>query len=130
MSDIKYPWWLILLAAALTLFQLTSAIRVLQIPPAVSAHVSLLPALEFIAGMLWALLFGFGTATLVQGNIRARRYIAWVLLGFILYSTVRLLIFAQSDYDRQRLPFLIVLTLFISAIPVVYLLRRPNNGEI
>lgn len=129
-NPMKHPWWLVLLAAALALFQLASAGHALQIPPEIRTHLSLPPALNFVAGLLWALLFGFGTATLVRGNSRAHHYIAWVLLGFILYSTARLFLFAQSDYDRQRLPFLIVLALFISAIPAAYLLRRPNDGEI
>ena len=118
-------WWLITLLAALGLYQAGVALHALRVPPELVAQVHLPLALDFVAGVLWALLFILGAVNLVQK--RPASYNVRVISGFIVYSVVRLGLFAQADYDRQRLPFLLVV--FILAITAA-LLCRPVNGDI
>ncbi len=122
-------WRLIVLAVALALFQAVAAARTLTVPPELAAQLSLPLPLEFAAGVWWALLFTFIAVNLVQMKPQAVRWMGWALVGFIVYSFARLLLFAQADYDRERLPFLLVLTL-LSVIVAALLLRRPRHGEL
>lgn len=117
-------WWLITLLIALGLYQAGVALQALRVPPELAAQVHLPLALDFVAGVLWALLFSLGAVNLIQ---KRPAYTVRVVSGFIVYSVVRLALFAQADYDRQRLPFLLVV--FILAITAA-LLCRPVNGDI
>jgi hypothetical protein len=109
----RYAYWLMLVVALLALMQIVFVIRVLQLPGELASQVNLRIPLEFVAGILWAGVFGFCTLTLVRNRLYALRYTGWALLGFLVYSVARLFIFAQADYDRQRLSFLLVLTIVI-----------------
>lgn len=115
-------WWLIALTAALALMQTGAVVRTLQRPPELAALVSLNPPLELIAGGGWALLFGGITVNLLRS--RAAQPAILALCGFFIYSVVRLMLFAQADYDQNRLPFLILLSLCLLVFPVAFLLRR------
>lgn len=115
-------WWLIALTAALALMQAGAVVRTLQRLPELAALVSLNPPLELIAGGGWALLFGGITVNLLRS--RAAQPAILALCGFFIYSVVRLMLFAQADYDQNRLPFLILLSLCLLVFPVAFLLRR------
>jgi hypothetical protein len=125
----RRPHWLIILIVSLALFQLGAAIRTLQVPDALAAQITLPLPLEFIVGILWALVFAWLTPNLIRLKSNARRHTVWAVIGFAVYSVARLLLFTQADYDRQRLPFLLIATVLILAIPVTYLLRQSTNGE-
>lgn len=115
-------WWLIALTAALALMQAGAVVRTLQRLPELAALVSLNLPLELIAGGGWALLFGGITVNLLRS--RAAQPAILALCGFFIYSVVRLMLFAQADYDQNRLPFLILLSLCLLVFPVAFLLRR------
>ena len=125
--------WLILLTSLLTLFQIGSAMRVLQLPGDLAGQISLSLPLELAASLVWALVFGWLTLTLVQNKEHALGYSGWGLVAFVIYSVARLLIFAQADYDRQRLPFALAAAVILSAILNMALLRparkRPEAEE-
>ncbi len=123
-------WRLIILTGALAMFQAVAAVRALHVPAALAAQINLPLPLEFVAGGLWSLLFTFITVNLIQTRPLAARRAGWAIIGFIIYSAVRLLLFAQADYDRERYPFLLLLTVLISAIVAAALLRRPSQGEL
>jgi len=114
------PWRLIALTAALTLMQIGAMVRAVSMPDNLADRVSLFVPLEFAAASLWALIFAWVTVNLIR--TRAIPPARWVLAGFGIYSTVRLLVFAQADYDQNRLPFLLVVTLL--ALFVIFFLRR------
>lgn len=99
-----------LIAAFLAIHQAVNAIRALRLP----SDVSLSAPLEFIASVIWA-----GGFALLAVRRRARPI--WLaLIGFAAYSAARIVLFARADYDRGRVPLLlivigvimIVLTLF------------------
>ncbi len=114
---------LIVVAALLALIQASAAWRALHVHDALAAQVSLLPGLEAAAGAGWALAAAWVTVMLLRRRPRARWYATGLLAGFALYSLGRLAVFAQADYDRQRLPFLAVATVAVLAVLVAYVAR-------
>ncbi len=106
----------------MALYQIAAAARMFQLPDDLVESLSLLPPLEVGAGLVWASLFAWGAVKLARRKGRAVRYIAWLFALFILYSIVRLMIFARTDYDQGRLPFLMSVAALI--ILVMFLIIR------
>ncbi|MBZ0282013.1 MAG: hypothetical protein K8L97_14840 [Anaerolineae bacterium] len=100
--------WLIGLMAGIALFQAGAALRALQLPDALAAQVRLIPALEFVTGTLWALIAALLAGALWRRSPKAVRQSMWFLVGFSIYSLLRLFLFTQTDYDRGRMPFLVM----------------------
>ena len=99
---------LTLLTIVLAIVSAGMAIRAIQLPPELAAQVSVVPAVEVIAGSLWALLFALLAWLLLRNRRNAVRLTTWAVLVFAAYSLIRLLLFARADYDVGRLPFLLV----------------------
>lgn len=115
--------WLTGLAALLAIFQASAAWRALNITDELRALVSLPTAPEFATGAAWALIWLLAAINLWRGRARARFYTACAGVGFAFYSLGRLAIFAQADYDRQRLPFLTIIIFALSTILMIYINR-------
>ncbi|MDZ4764287.1 MAG: hypothetical protein SGI73_07010 [Chloroflexota bacterium] len=96
---------IVLLCIALALHQATSAVRALRLPPVVS----LSPPLEVVTGGLWAAAFALVAWRSVRRTAHPRSA-GRMIAAFAAYSAVRLFIFARSDYDRERLSFLFLMT--------------------
>jgi hypothetical protein len=82
--------------------------------------------------LFWVVAAVWVGRTLWQRQPRARVYTAGLMIGFALYSLLRLIVFTQADYDRQRLPFLSIITsliLLILLADVVYFIKRPVTTE-
>jgi hypothetical protein len=118
------------LAAALALFQAGAALRTLRLPPELAAGVSVPGTLALAGAGAWALIFALLTVTLWRLRPRAVRQTAWALIAFAAYSAARLAVYAQADYDRQRLPVALLALAVCAAVPALYLLRRPSNQPI
>jgi len=114
---------LMLLTTLLALVQLGAAVRGLNVPDALADRISLPLPLEFVAGVLWALVSLGVLALLWRRERRARLYAAWLAVGFSIYSLLRLLLFSQADYDRGRYPFLLVVIALLLILPVAYIVR-------
>ena len=127
MTPCCHPF-LILLCLTLALFQIITALRVLQLPDAVASVVSIPPMLQVALSAGWALLFFMAAVTLYNRKVFSVRLAGGVIVAFMLYSLLRLVVFARADYDRERLPFLIVLTLSLLALPVWRLLKPQRNA--
>ncbi len=106
----KRPRWLIALLIGLVLFQANAALRTLRVPAELAAQVRLLPALEFVAGIFWTLGAGLLLWAIWQRRPSAVQRSLWFLIGFSIYSLVRLFLFTQADYDRGRMTFLVAAT--------------------
>ena len=113
-------WWLVALTTTLTLMQLGAMVRAVTVPGALVRQISLLLPLDFIAAALWALIFAYVTVNLIR--TKQGRPALWTLLGFVTYSTVRLFIFTQADYDQGRIVWWVLANL--PALALVYFLRR------
>lgn len=112
-------WWLMALTGALTLMQLGAMLRAATVPDALARQISLLLPLEFVAAGVWALIFAYGTVNLMR--TRRGRPAALAVVGFVTYSTLRLLFFAQADYDQGRAALLVIANL--PALVIVWFLR-------
>lgn len=101
---------LLFVLVLLTLHQLGAVLTVLRLPDDVVASLSLPVWVQVVAGSVWTLIFGWTTVLLFRRMMRPMRAL-WLVAVFILYSLLRLLLFTRADYDRQRLPFLIVVVM-------------------
>ena len=119
-KQLRRRWWLIALTIALALMQIDAIIRLLNTPDALTEQISLVLPLEIFAGGLWTLIFAVLAVNLLRS--RTTRLAQWTFIGFATYSTVRLLLFAQADYDQNRLPFLV--TANSLAWLLAFILRR------
>jgi hypothetical protein len=128
MTASRHPF-LIVFCLILALFQIITAWQVLQLPVAVVAALSFPPVVQIGLSAGWALLFLFAAGRLYQQKPGADRLAGGLIVAFILYSLGRLVVFARADYDRARLPFLLVATVLLLALPVWRLLRPQRDAQ-
>ncbi len=108
---------LVLLMIALTLYALVGVVRMLTLPPALAVFPDEVRIFDVISGVGWTVVFIIMTVRVLRpALLRSRSFattgqVAVLLTVFGLYQIVRLALFAQADYDRQRLPFLIAIWL-------------------
>lgn len=114
MSLQQRPWRLIFLTSLVAIFQFGAVLRSLSFPAALAAQTSLWLPLEVLASSLWALIFVGLAVNLVRDSVS--RWLPWVYAGFIVYSALRLLIFAQADYDQARRPSIVLAMLLTVAV--------------
>lgn len=122
MTTSRHPF-LIFLCAILALFQITNALAVLQLPGVVASAVSIPGVLQVVLSAGWALLFLIAAVSLVTRKHAGPRLAGGLFLAFVMYSLLRLVIFARADYDRERLPSLLIVTVLLLALPVGLLFR-------
>lgn len=108
--------------ALLAVAQALWAVRALQIDPRLRDQISLQMPFEFLMGIAWAAAFGAVAWRVARRQPFALRFAPLVLGGFAIYSAIRLLIWAQADYDRHRLSFLWIALALI--MPLIVVLRR------
>lgn len=107
--------WLLLTLLLLAIFQINTAWRVLNLPHELAVLISLSRPLEFTAAGCWALLALVAAWRVWRRRAGALRFGGATLIGFSIYSVARLLLYANADYDRARLPFLAALV----SIPLI-----------
>lgn len=107
--------------AALAIFQFGAAYRALHLPENVST--SLLPLLEFVAALVWGIILSAATWLVAWHKPRNLRTGVYTMVAFVVYSVARLFVFTRADYDYNRLRFLLVVTILVLIAAVVYLMR-------
>ena len=108
-----------LLALTMLLVQLGALQHLTRIPPEIIPQLSLILPLELALTLAWALIFAWLAVNLWHGS-QTRRL--WQALSiYVAVSIARLLLFARSDYESGRLPFLLLALLLLAAFA---LLRR------
>ena len=112
---------LMVVTLVLATIEFGAAYHALNLPADVT--LSLSRPLEAIAALAWALLLTAATWRVAWLRERNLRTSVFVLVGFIVYSLARLLVFTRADYDHNRLRFLTVVTLLVLIAAVVYLMR-------
>jgi prolipoprotein diacylglyceryltransferase len=112
-----------LITAALAVFQFIAAYRALTLPDALAAQISLVPPLEFVAALAWGAIFSAATWRVAWYKSRNLRTGVYALVAFVVYSLARLFVFTRADYDQHRLRFLTVVTILVLIAGVVYLMR-------
>lgn len=114
---------LMVVTAALAVFQFGAAYRAMTLPSPLAMQVSLMPELEFVAALVWGVLLSAATWRVAWYQPRNLRTGVYVLVAFAVYSVARLLVFTRAEYDHNRLRFLTVLTILALIAAVVYLMR-------
>jgi len=128
----RRPRWLLFVLFLLVVYHVGAVIRALQLPTDTAEQLSLSPSLLLMTGVTWALLFGWVTIGLVRRKRGSVKRALMLIAVFIIYSALRLVVFTQSVYDRQRLPFLLMIFLLLLIGVVLALIRNQdiqNNGE-
>ncbi len=112
----------VLLALFMLLVQFGALHNLTTIPPEIAAQLSLILPLERALTLAWALIFAWLAVTLWRGAQTRRQWQTLALYAVV--SVMRLLLFARADYDRGRLPFLL-----LTLLPAAFLLlrRRTRN---
>ena len=111
------------ITAALAVFQFIAAYRALTLSDVLAAQVSLVPPLEFVAALAWGAILSAATWRVAWYKSRNLRTGVYALVAFIVYSLARLFVFTRADYDVHRLRFLTVVTILVLIAGVVYLMR-------
>lgn len=80
-------------------------VRLLALPDALAAQISLNVPLEILFSLIWALAFGWIVWGLIRrkSGTRVRGLVLFTM--FMLYNAARLTLYVRADYDRGRLPF-------------------------
>lgn len=122
--------WLIALALLLALFQAGAVWQALTVPADLADQVSITRPFEVIASTAWAIGFALAAWALLRRHPKGGIFLAWSIIGFAVYSLGRLAVFARADYDRLRLPFLVVATIVVVMVPVAYLNRFHSTEKL
>lgn len=113
-----------LLVAIFALYQTLYAVRVLQQRELFENWFSGAITLQVISAVVWASVFFVCLVGLWFREQWANRAVLPLFIGFILFRAGRYALFAQADYDQQRLVFIIGLSVIIVAIPSIIFLRQ------
>ncbi|MBL8160766.1 MAG: hypothetical protein JNJ61_02195 [Anaerolineae bacterium] len=116
-APLRLARWLLLTLLFVAIFQANAAWRALNIPDDLTSLVSLSRPLEFSAAGIWALFALLAAGFIWRRRAGALRFGTSILAGFSIYSVLRLFLYVSADYDRGRLPFLLVLV----CIPLIAL---------
>lgn len=105
--------------------QVIHGIRMVQLPADLADTLSISPILEVIMAIIWSGLASWVLYKLIRSRPNALNRALWVSFGFIVYSILRLMLFARADYDQGRLPFLLVIIIsLLFLLFVVYQVRK------
>lgn len=128
----KRPLWFIILTCFILLYQIVWLMSVLQLPDDLKTKISLSLPYEIITSAVIVTFFTIGLRALILTRAWAIRYtlggigILWVSI------LLRLILFAEADYDRQRLPFLIMTCVIVCglvAVPKLLKIIHSTKGE-
>lgn len=112
-----------LLVAIFALYQILYALRVLQHGEIFGDWYSSAVILQVGSAVIWAIVFIACFIGLWQQQRWAWRYSPLMLMAFVMFRVMRYTVFAQADYDRQRLLFIVALTIILLATPFFMFLR-------
>lgn len=105
------------------LFQMGAIVRMANLQPALASQISLIAPLELVAGVVWMALGAWVLMNLLRRKPGSAQQTAWIIIGFSIYSLIRLFLFSQAEYDRGRLLFLGIIILLALTIPAAGLVR-------
>lgn len=134
-------WFICMILISIGIQQLLNIGTLLSLPEAVRAHISLSLPLEMGIGVLFISLVIVIVYQLfrMRGRVGQPRWMnraRWLMIGYLVWVGTRLTIFAQADYDRNRLLFLwiliggISLVLFVQNIRYTAPQSPPNTGNV
>ncbi len=117
------------LGLILALIEVGALVAAWRMPDDVAAAVGALRTLDLVGALVWAALFLILAVPVLRRQPSAVRAAVWSLVVFLVYNVVRWIAFVRADYDRQRLPLLIVGALIAAIVPLI-LLPGPGRAEL
>jgi hypothetical protein len=126
-SDSQSPGCLLPISAVLGIYQIIFAFRVLHLSDIFTSSAVIPPAVHAMLSAVWGVALLWGALQVAQRKRSALPYTGWLIIAFVMYSLLRSILFAQTDYDQGRIPFLILITLAALIIPVLSLLSRDKS---
>jgi len=111
--------WLLILLGLLTLYHVVDLFRLARLPDEILDTTSLPIAFRLVTGVTWVGLFAWGMLGVVRGYRGGVRRARYLIVGFVLYTVARLVVFTRAEYDRQRLPFVLAVLAFLMITFVV-----------
>lgn len=112
----------------LGIYQILFVYRVLLHTGVTLDSLSLLSLIQVGIASIWVVLFTHAAIRMGKKQPHALRYSSWLIVSFILSRLIQIALFVQADYDRNRLGFLVVVTLVILAVPILLLIQQGENG--
>lgn len=119
---------LFILIIILGLYQILFVFRVLLHTGVALDSLPLLSLIQVGIASIWVVLFTHATIRMGKKQPHALRYSGWLIVSFILSRLIQTVLFVQTDYDRNRLGFLVVVTLVILVVPILLLIQQGQNG--
>lgn len=112
---------LLLLLSILGLFQIVLAFRVLE-DSAIYGELSFAPGLQIGVSLIWLAIIVW-TA---QAVFRKRSYDLGIgtIIAYLVFRLLQGIFFVQADYDRNRIPFLLLVMVSLLLIPLLRWLWR------
>jgi len=111
-------WMTVVLLTLVGLFQLTHLITLLQLPTEIAAVIRLPVMIQIIIAGLWIFLCGITMFLWRKPSENVVKLSNWLLLGFLIYTLARLIIFAQADYDIMRRSIWLIITFVLISLPI------------
>lgn len=125
----KRPIWLIILTCFILLYQIFWFISVLQLPDDLKTKISLSIPYEMIVSFVVVIFFMNGLRALILTRSWAIGYTIGGIIFLWAMILLRLIVFVEADYDRQRLPFLIMTFVMVCGLAVMpKLMQNPINS--
>lgn len=126
-SGSQSPGCLLPILAFLGIYQIIFAFRVLLLSDIFTSSTVIPSSLHAILSAVWGVMLLWGALLVAQRKRSALPYTSWIIIAFVVYSLLRIVLFAQTEYDQGRIPFLILITLAGLIIPVISLLSRDKS---
>lgn len=109
-----FLWWFSLIIIGIGLYNLSLALDHIRQAEAYRAlGISYPPLLRAVMALIWGILFVALGIGLARRKSTARRWTLIVLSNYGLFNVLWLMVFAQSDFARSRIPFQAALTVLL-----------------
>lgn len=109
LEPVSRPYGLISVMVLLMIYNIGAVVSAWQLRDIVSSNAVWL---HIVGSVFWIGVFIWVTSSLWRGE-RSKHRALMLIIAFALYNIVRLGVFTQAEYDRQRLPFVLVMTILI-----------------
>jgi hypothetical protein len=115
---------LIFLLSLLGLFQILLASRVLE-DSIIYGEVRFPPAIQVGISLIWLVIILWT----VQAVFRKQSYDVGIttIIAYLVFRLLQVVFFAQADYDRNRIPFLLLVMVSLLLIPLLRWLWRSGS---
>jgi len=123
------PKWHITIAIMIVIFEVISIVQTLQLPDSIRQQLTIIVNFQIVFGIIWSMVFLFALYFLLQRHPKAQRLTSWLVISFVGYRLLRLIVFVQADYDRQRLLFLSLFILLVCSVPIWKLLQPDRDSN-